>query len=152
MNPGRRDLRRQINWNLTYVRTRSHWSNGNGRIHKILWCIFRVACSREGMYQLWVWKTDRKNCYSQLSPYEHPAMTDTPIIRTAPKSRAKINYGRLTEINSRCNGRARQHKILLYSVTKRLKSITNLKIRGPKPSFGTTHSYRPQGLTPFRGK
>ena len=71
--------------------------------------------------------TDRKNCYSQLSPYGHPAITDTPIIRTAPKSRAKIYYGRLSEINSRCNGRARQHKILSYSVTKRLKSITNFK-------------------------
>ena len=96
--------------------------------------------------------TDRKNCYSQLSPYGHPAITDTPIIRTAPKSWAKIYYGRLSEINSRCNGRARQHKILSYSVTKRLKSITNFKIRGPKLSFATKHSNRAQGLTPFRRK
>ena len=79
--------------------------------------------------------TDRKNCYSQLLPYGHPAITDTQIIRTALKSRAKINYGRLTEINSHCNGRARQHKILSYSVTKRLKSITNFQIRGPKTIF-----------------
>jgi len=79
--------------------------------------------------------TDRKNCYSQLSPYGHPAITVTPIIRTAVKSQAKINNGRLTEINSCCNGRARQHKILSYSVTKRLKSITNFKIRGQKTIF-----------------
>ena len=62
--------------------------------------------------------TDRKNCYSQLSPYGHPD-----------------NYKLRTEINSRCNGRARQHKILSYSVTKRLKTITNFKIRGPKTIF-----------------
>ena len=78
---------------------------------------------------------DRKNCYSKLSPYGQPAITDTPIIRTAAKSQAKINYGRLTEINSRYNGRAREHKTLSYSVTKRLKSITNFKIRGPKTIF-----------------
>ena len=38
--------------------------------------------------------------YSQLSPCGHPAITDTPIKRTAAKSQAKINYRRLTEINS----------------------------------------------------
>ena len=39
--------------------------------------------------------------YSQLSPCGHPAITDTSIIRTADKFRAKINYRHLTEINSR---------------------------------------------------
>ena len=39
--------------------------------------------------------------YSQLSPCGHPAITDTPIIRTAAKSPAKTNYRCLTEINSR---------------------------------------------------
>ena len=38
--------------------------------------------------------------FSQLSTCGHPAITDTPIIRTAAKSRSKINYRRLTEINS----------------------------------------------------
>ena len=36
--------------------------------------------------------------YSQLSPCGHLVITDTPIIRTAAKSSAKINYRRLTEI------------------------------------------------------
>ena len=38
--------------------------------------------------------------FSQLSTCGHPAITDTPIIRTAAKSRSKINYRRLTKINS----------------------------------------------------
>ena len=38
--------------------------------------------------------------YSQLSPCGHPAITDTQIERIAPKSPAKTNYKRLTEINS----------------------------------------------------
>ena len=37
------------------------------------------------------------NQYSQLSPCGHPPITDTPIIRTAAKSRAKINCRGLTE-------------------------------------------------------
>ena len=39
--------------------------------------------------------------YSQLSPCGHPAITDTPVIRTAAKSQAKINFRRLGKINSR---------------------------------------------------
>ena len=42
--------------------------------------------------------------YSQLSPCGHPDITDTAIIRTAAKSRAKINYICLTEIISRYYG------------------------------------------------
>ena len=42
--------------------------------------------------------------YSQLSPCGHPAITDTPIIRTAAKSPAKTSCRRLTEINSRYYG------------------------------------------------
>ena len=42
--------------------------------------------------------------YSQLSPCEHLAITDTPIKRTAVKSQEKPNYRRLTEINSRYYG------------------------------------------------
>ena len=42
--------------------------------------------------------------YSQLSPYRHPAITDTPLIQTAVTSQANINYRRLTEINSRYYG------------------------------------------------
>ena len=41
--------------------------------------------------------------YSQLSPCGRLVM-DTPIVRTATKSSAKINYRRLTEINSRYYG------------------------------------------------
>ena len=33
--------------------------------------------------------------YSQLSPCGHPAITDTPIIRTEAKSQAKTIYRRL---------------------------------------------------------
>ena len=39
--------------------------------------------------------------YSQLLPYRHSAITDTPTIRAAAKSPAKINCRRLTGINSR---------------------------------------------------
>ena len=42
--------------------------------------------------------------YSQLSPCEHVVITHTSLLRTAAKSPAKINYGRLTEINSRYFG------------------------------------------------
>ena len=38
--------------------------------------------------------------YSQLLPCGHPDITDTPLIRTAAKSQAKIIYRCLTEINS----------------------------------------------------
>ena len=38
--------------------------------------------------------------YSQLSPCGHFPITDTLIMRTAAESPAKINYSRLTEINS----------------------------------------------------
>ena len=38
--------------------------------------------------------------YRQLLPCGHPAITDTPIIRTAAKSPAQTNYRCLTEINS----------------------------------------------------
>ena len=34
--------------------------------------------------------------YSQLSPCEHPAITDTPIIRTTAKSPVKTNYSQLS--------------------------------------------------------
>ena len=42
--------------------------------------------------------------YSQPSPCGHPVITDTPIIRTAAKSLAKINHRRLTEKHSRYYG------------------------------------------------
>ena len=42
--------------------------------------------------------------YSQLSPRGHHTITDTLIIRTAAKSPAKIEYRRVTEINSRYYG------------------------------------------------
>ena len=42
--------------------------------------------------------------YSQLSPFGYLSMTDIPIIQTAAKSKAKIIYRRLTEINSRYYG------------------------------------------------
>ena len=48
--------------------------------------------------------TNGNSRYSQLSPCGHLAITDTPIIRTAAKSQAKIKYRRLTEINSRYYG------------------------------------------------
>ena len=40
----------------------------------------------------------------QHSPCGHPAMTDTPIKRTAANSPAKTNYIRLAEISSRYYG------------------------------------------------
>ena len=36
---------------------------------------------------------------SQLSPYGHPTITDTPIIRTEAKSQTKIDNRCFTEIN-----------------------------------------------------
>ena len=47
---------------------------------------------------------ESRSKYSQLSPCGHPAITDNPIIRTADKFRAKINYRHLTKINSRYYG------------------------------------------------
>ena len=41
---------------------------------------------------------------SQLSPYGHLTITNTPIIRTEAKSLAKIDNGCFTEINSRYYG------------------------------------------------
>ena len=41
---------------------------------------------------------------SQLSPYGHPTITDTPIIRTEAKSQTKIDNRCFTEINSRYYG------------------------------------------------
>ena len=46
----------------------------------------------------------RQPYYSQLSPCRHPNKTNSPIIQTSAKSQAKINYCRLTEINSRYYG------------------------------------------------
>ena len=46
------------------------------------------------------WWTAYPFVFSQLSTCGHPAITDTPIIRTSAKSRSKINYRRVTEINS----------------------------------------------------
>ena len=58
--------------------------------------------------------------YSQLSPCGHPAITDTPIIRTAAKSPAKINNRRLTEINSRYYGLS-----LMRTLTRGPHSVRN---------------------------
>ena len=58
--------------------------------------------------------------YSQLSPCGHPAITDTPIIRTAAKSPAKINYRRLTKINSRYYGLS-----LMRTLTRGPHSVRN---------------------------
>ena len=62
----------------------------------------------------------RCSYYSQLSPCGHPAITDTPIIRTAAKSPAKINYRRLTEINSRYYGLS-----LMRTLTRGPHSVRN---------------------------
>ena len=68
-------------------------------------CLMRVIMHRKRR------KLERKlrvskfeNDYSQLSPCGHLAITDTPIIRTLAKYRAKINNSSLTEINSRYYG------------------------------------------------
>ena len=58
--------------------------------------------------------------YSQLSPCGHLAITDTPIIRTATKSPAKINYRRLTEINYGCYGPS-----LLRTLTHGTEGVCN---------------------------
>ena len=55
----------------------------------------------------------REEKYSQLSPWGHLAITHTTIIRTPAKSPAKINYRRLTEINSRCYGLSLQSTLAL---------------------------------------
>ena len=49
-------------------------------------------------------KSNSRFKYTQLWSCGHLAITNTPIIRTAAKSSAKINYRRLTEINSRYYG------------------------------------------------
>ena len=45
-----------------------------------------------------------KILYNQLSPCGHPVITDTPMIRTAAKSHAKLIYSCLSEINCRYYG------------------------------------------------
>ena len=56
----------------------------------------------------------------QLPPCGHPAIMDTPIIRTTAKSPAKTNYRRLTEINSRYYGLS-----LLRTLTQGPYSVRN---------------------------
>ena len=58
--------------------------------------------------------------YSQLFPCGHLAIMDTPIIRTAAKSPAKINYRCWTEINSRYYGLS-----LLWTLTHGPEGIHN---------------------------
>ena len=48
--------------------------------------------------------------YSQIALCGHPAITDTPIKGTVAKSRAKTNYGCLTEIYSRYDGLLRANE------------------------------------------
>ena len=51
------------------------------------------------------WATNRNSLFkTQLSPCGHPAIMDTPILRTVTKSRTKINYRCLSEINSHYYG------------------------------------------------
>ena len=59
--------------------------------------------------------------YRQLSPCRHSAITDTPLIRAAAKSPAKINYRRLTGINSHFYG---------LSLMRTLEVLTVSAIKG----------------------
>ena len=55
-------------------------------------------CPRSALFSaLLVEAKEFEYIYSQLSPYGHLAIADTPIIRSAAKSRAKINYRRLSQ-------------------------------------------------------
>ena len=65
--------------------------------------------------------------YGVLSPCGHLAMTDTPIIRTAAKSPTKIEYRRLTKINSRY-----YRLLLLRTLTRGVPRVS--AIRGVKCS------------------
>ena len=58
--------------------------------------VLSILCAGHKIFRTWL--------YSQLSTCGHLAITDTPIIRTAAKSPAKINYRRLNEINFRYYG------------------------------------------------
>ena len=60
------------------------------------------------------------NNYSQLSPCGLPAIRDTTITETAAKSPAKIEYRRLTEINSRYYGLS-----LLRTLTRSPEGVRN---------------------------
>ena len=67
-----------------------------------------------------------KSIYSQISPCRHPAITDTPIIWTAVKFQAKINYRDLTEINSRyCGLEVHELEVPTVSTIKRVGCITS---------------------------
>ena len=63
------------------------------------------------------------NMYIQLSPCGHPAITDTPIIRTADKFRSKINYRHLTEINSRYYGLQLQKTLTQGPTVSAIKGV-----------------------------
>ena len=77
--------------------------------------------------------------FSLLSTCGHPAITDTPIIRTAAKSRAKINYRRLTEINSWYYGLSLMRTLTQdpYSIRYKVRSFRCIghyrKIPPPQP-------------------
>ena len=55
------------------------YSVGRMEWYRVSWCRGRVQSPNDLLY-----------C-SQLSPCGHPAITDTPMIRTAAKSQTKIN-------------------------------------------------------------
>ena len=63
---------------------------------------------------------------------------DTPIIRTAAKSAAKINYRRLTELNSRYYG-----LYLLRKLTRGRKGVRN-----KEPNRWTYQMIFPERYTP----
>ena len=81
------------------VQTNDIMSNGpfdlQAYIHKTKWKEQNLAVSQKSLRALFQAPLQNQE-YSQLLPCGHPAITDTLIIQTAAKSRAKTNYRRLT--------------------------------------------------------
>ena len=61
-----------------------------------------IRCTK--LYESWKSRCSFLCNYGQILPCGHLAIMETPIIRTAAKSPAKLNYRHLTEIKSRYYG------------------------------------------------
>ena len=109
----------------------AHFNIGNSAVLKLINALgipsgkFKKSDAGNRIRRLFTWyrgrakRTEkREEKYSQLPPCGYLPITHSPIIRTAAKSPAKINYRRLTKINSRYFGLS-----LLRTLTRGPESV-----------------------------
>ena len=80
------------------------------------WMPVRISIYFQSLRKLSSKSGDGETSYIHLLPCGHLNITETLIIWTAAKHPAKINYKRLTEINSRYDGRLSLLKTLTCSL------------------------------------